>query len=113
MTPKPKSRVTSTARPRSRTGAGVTGAGSGALLVHVLNGYRNQAWAQILLYLAPSVSLAISACVLWLRAQLDDYLQSKLQEQKGKRQLKKLDKAEKICLAILADDNASTQSKEK
>jgi hypothetical protein len=78
-----------------------------------LNGYRNQAWAQILLYFAPSVSLAISACVLWLRAQLDDYLQSKLQEQKEKRQLKKFDKAERIFLAILADDNASTQSKEK
>ena len=116
--PRPKQAVRTdlsvrTARLRSRTGAGVTGAGSGALFLHLLKGYQDHAWAQILLYLAPSLSLAVSAGVLWLRAQLDEYVRRKLRNQKQKGQLERFEKAKKIFLDVIEDQNASMDSKEE
>jgi hypothetical protein len=119
MAPQPKSKSLIAALParrtraRSTTGAGITGAGSGALLLHILKGYQDQIWAQSLLYLAPSISLMISAGILWLRAQLDEYVRRKLQAQKHKERFRRFDDAEKIFLGVLSNPNASADSREK
>jgi len=77
---------------RYRAGAGVAGAGAGALLVHILkvDAHSNEAWAQMLLYLSPSISLAVSAAVLWLRSQLESYGAIKAREREFDRNRKRI-----------------------
>jgi hypothetical protein len=115
--PKPKSigaglRARQT-RNRSTTGAGVTGAGCGALLLHVLKAYQDRLWAQTLLYLAPSISLIVSAGVLWFRAQLREYTQRKLQTQKYKDLFRHFEEAEKIIEDVLNNPKATPSNKAK
>jgi len=83
-----------TTRRRSSTGAGMTGAGCGAFILYILKGYQERPWAKALLYLAPSLSFVISAAVLWLRAQVDEYV------------------AKRILHDVLEDPNANEQIKE-
>jgi len=52
----------------------MTGAGGGAFLVAILE-HRTEVWARLLLYLAPSLSLALTAGLTWLLNQFDEYLE--------------------------------------
>jgi hypothetical protein len=63
-------------------GASATGAGSGAVLLYVLKSFPDdRPWKQLLLYCAPTVSLAVRRAVLWLVAVLGEYVSRKLEYQ--------------------------------
>jgi len=96
-----------TTRVRSRAGASGIGAGTGSLLLHILKNFPETQWKQLLVDCVPWLSLAITAGLVWLLTQFNQYVRLK----KEKAQLLRWDRGEKYTLGILNDPNASEERK--
>jgi hypothetical protein len=76
----PKRNSANKAAQRVRTGAGATGVGAGTLLVLLARNLPDTSpWKSWALILAPSVSVALSWLVIWLRTEIEYILNTRNQ----------------------------------
>jgi hypothetical protein len=107
MAPPKKPRSPASWRTQSRAGATVTGAGGGAFLLSILQSHtqgHDELWIKLLIYLTPSLSFAVTACLNWLLLLVDAYL-TKFDQNRKYRE------AKKVAEETLKDPTASPESK--
>ena len=66
--------------PQPKAAPGIAGAGGGTLLLLLakLLPVHYEAWKQVAIYIAPSVSVGITVLLVWARSQIADYVNEKL-----------------------------------
>jgi hypothetical protein len=93
---------------RSKAAPGVAGAGSGTLFLLLARTLpdRYETWKQVAIYLAPTVSVAMAAALIWLREFLRDMLNERLKN-------RMFDQAQRKLEEIRNNQHTSQQEKER